>query len=64
MSGMTFVWNGILPIDETPPEGFHWEYRELEDGAGGNFTDGKGVRHVHFRLQTRQRRAVGPWETK
>ena len=61
---MTFTWTGALPVvTDALPEGFHWEYRELEDGAGGNFTDGKGVRHVHFRLQTRQRRAVGPWET-
>ena len=52
----------VLGEDWQLPDGFHWEYRDGEDGGGSQSVGLDGTRHSEIILPTRYRRAVGPWE--
>jgi hypothetical protein len=67
MSGASWSWADPVSVDNsTLPDGFHWEYRDVEESCKGTFPDRTGdrptERMVSIRLVRRQRRAVGPWE--
>lgn len=51
----------VLGEDWELPEGFHWEYRDGEDGGGSIWTGSDGVQRSQTILGTKLRRAVGPW---
>lgn len=52
----------VLGEDWELPEGFHWEYREGEDGGGSVWWDVDGTQHSQTIVPSRYRRAVGPWQ--
>lgn len=50
-----------LALDELPA-GFHWEFREGEDGGGSQSVGPHGERRSESWPATLYRRAVGPWQ--